>query len=221
MQVDTSGFLPSPAYVGYDCVAALTAAAALTKLVPDRKKTQFVNPEGKVVEVNKSKERKSKKKEHDTATNDDEEGKVKKAKHFTVAVRWAGEALMQGQKKDGFSNAQACMDSVVKEEDKKDKRRRRKKALERASPISRLIAPVKSRLNQRRAKPYGLFVLLPMLLTYPIIVSMLWSVLRKIPRAEAAAVYILARLRPLWLLLLEQIKIGLMRKSTIPQTIKF
>jgi hypothetical protein len=185
MSVDIDGKLPGPVYVGRDDVASLATLAAISALDPIVKKRQVHNANGTSVAKGARRARQRSKQKKDKL----------KPIHWNVAVGWTGE------NKNGYENADKCMEYIVKEQSRREKSIRRKKVVRNVSPIYRLlIQPWQKsiqRLRQRSVKPYGLFVLLPMLLfVYPTIISAIIRLCRQIPILHKAVLYIFSILQP-------------------------
>ena len=124
-----------------------------------------------------------------------------KTKHWNIAIAWAGEQVLNGKKEDGHKNVEDCMKFIVKEQAKMEKRERRQNALRNASPMSKWFTKaVHQRLQcyeNKKTKPYGAFVFLPMVLTvYPIFFSIFYQLGSRIPAVKALTVWIIARLKP-------------------------
>lgn len=171
MSISTDGKLPGPVHVGRDDVASLATLAAISDLEPTINKKQAYNVNGtSVVQTKPVRSRRSKLQR---------KGDVE-PKHWKIAVGWSG------QERNGFENAEKCMQFIVKKQAKLERSKKRKQALRNASIISRRIIQPIQRIMQKieggNVKPYGVFVLLPMVLfVYPVIISMLQSILLRIP----------------------------------------
>ena len=123
------------------------------------------------------------------------------AKHWNIAVAWAGEQVLNGRKENGHKCAEECMKYIVEEQAKIKKRTRRQRALRYATPMSKwftiLVYERLQSFQNQKTKPYGAFVFIPMVLTvYPVFFSMLYRIGSRIPAVKAASLWILGRLRP-------------------------
>jgi hypothetical protein len=186
MSISTDGKLPGPVHVGRDDVASLATLAAISDLEPAINKKQAYSVNGtSVVKTKPVQSRRSKLRR---------KGDVE-PKHWNIAVGWSG------QERTGFENAEKCMQFIVKDQAKLEKSKRRKQALRNASFVSRgIIQPIQRMMRKiegGNVKPYGLFVLLPMLLfVYPVIISMLHSILLRIPIMTKAMAWSITAFEP-------------------------
>lgn len=202
IQVDSSGVLPYPAIVSRTDVAAVAASAALTR--PDG--THPALGENRVFRVDLSgkavKKRRRKIAHLDDGVDDaDDDGgeaaggvggatnarrKRRKgaATSRTWAVRWAGEHLEQGRKRDGRPDAQSCVDRCMEDEARRAKRRRRlTRVRDEEHPVRRAVHEATGRLRRRRPKPYGVFVALPV---YGLMAAAAAAALRAVPGTGGA-----------------------------------
>jgi hypothetical protein len=180
--------------------------------------------------------------------NDMKKGR-KKAKHWNVAVGWTDKkvpvpttatvtAVSSKNNNEQYLNSRKQHDSlqkafqyIVKEEHKKSKVENRKVALQQdANPLTKLVLrPIQKRLRQfhiQQTKPYGIFVLLPMIfLVYPMICSIMFSIGKKIPGVELAAMKILSILKPMFLMWMQRMQLSstgkaIMSRSRDPNQLK-
>lgn len=176
----------SPSNVGRDDVAALAVALALTDL------SSSATRKDKII-INRLKDKVSRSKHSSSRTGGDK-CHVNRVRHITMAVRWVGEHLSQGRKNEGFPSAQACVESVLRQEVKMDEKLSRLQNNMSASRWSRFVKNAIATCKKRRVKPYGIFILIPILIMYPTIISML---LLMIPTAtiKSSWIYFLSHLR--------------------------
>lgn len=137
LQVGVDGSVPGPARVGRDDVAALAVAAALF----DSQRT----------------------------TSEDDKSDSDPAFHYTLAARWAGQNLdpypAQGVMSDGLPTAQLCLQSALRTIGRQEKRERRhQKKKEQAYPESILRFARSLPTVNRKSKPYGICVAIPVYL---------------------------------------------------------
>ena len=185
MSVGIDGKLPGPVYVSRDDVASLATLAAISDLKPRVKMRQAASVNGTAISNEVRRGRSKRKQVNDL-----------KPRHWNIAVGWTG------QTRRGYENAEQCMEYIVKEQAKRIKSERRKQVIRNASPISSMVVQPYQRLiqrvKQRTVKPYGLFVLLPMLLlVYPTICSMMFSAGKQIPAIKNAALWLLSITQPM------------------------
>jgi hypothetical protein len=103
------------------------------------------------------------------------------ARHITLAARWSGEHLSQGRKRDGLPDVKACIESIIKQEARKDEKKKLLGANSSSYPLARLGSVISAKLQERRMKPYGFFVLLSLLIVYPMTFTVLRSILSRVP----------------------------------------
>jgi len=260
LQVDISGSLPEPAYVGRDDVAALATLLATTSSLdfqPNDNNRIMRDARGVVIDDNRTKRnnrrQRFRRRLSDTVHSDNDDNdsndhlnhprggvtnkhknndnQKTKSKHWTIAVRWAGESILQGTKKDGHATPQKCVDYIIRQSDRNERTLRRKIALKNASaifgwwrmPFSRDSSTsssisrksgtdVDGARRKSRVKPYGVFVLLSMVMgVYPVIGSILYKIGRKIPVMEALGVRIGNMLWPVWLFVLGCVRLAVQR----------
>ena len=98
LQLSTSGVVPSPSVVGIDDVSELAAVASLTKIHDPRYSGDM--------------------QQRISTANAEEDGPLPASKHFTWAVRWAGQHLSppQGLRPDGSSSAALCFVKAMQAE---------------------------------------------------------------------------------------------------------
>ena len=182
MSVNIDGKLPSPVYVGRDDVASLATLLALSELNPQvkgKKEAHSLNG----TTVNNIVKRNNK---YSNRRDDDEE-----LRHWNIAVGWTGK---NGK---GYSNAERCMEYIVKEHSKRKKSDRRKQAIRNLSPVYRMIWRPYQQLTQqakdRALKPYRVFTFLPMFfIVYPTLFSLVTRIGQQVPAVRNAAIYILS-----------------------------
>jgi len=257
LQVDISGSLPEPAYVGRDDVAALATLLATTSTLdfqPNDNNRVMRDARGVVINDNRAK-RKDRRRRfrrgglsndiddeyNDDDTDDNTHGinkhktngnQNRKSKHWTIAVRWAGATMLQGTKKDGHATPEKCVDYIIRQSDRNERTLQRKIALKNANalfgwwrmPFSRDRSTSNSssssrsgdvRRRRKRVKPYGVFVLLAMVMSvYPVIASMLYKIGMKIPVVEALGVKIGKMLWPVWVFVLGWVRLAMQKMVT-------
>jgi len=186
MSVNVDGKLPSPVYVGRDDIASLATLLALSDLNPQvkgQKEAHSLN--GTTV--------KSVVKRNNRYLNhrdDDQE-----PRHWNIAVGWTGKS---GK---GYSNAEKCMEYIVKEHGRRKRSDRRKQAIRNLSPVYRMIwrpyQQLTRQAKERALKPYRVFTFLPMFfLVYPTLFSLISNIGQQIPAVRNAAIYILSITAP-------------------------
>lgn len=189
LQVCSSGAVPTPARVGRADVAALAVAAALTNV--DGAEPAASNATGGVVgDGGDAAFPNPGRPSRPAAPRPDE------PVHYSLGVRWSSESLdpfpPQGTKADGLRDAWACMAAVVRKEARNAKRRRmlerRRDADFVRRTLSRLTRPLFRR--RRKIKPYGIFVALPVYLSFFVIALLFSPALRVVPGYEIAAAFV-------------------------------
>lgn len=186
MSVGIGGKLPPPINVGRDDVAALATFSALSDLNPPaKKKREAQTSEGEIISINQRKSRRNRSKNTDD----------NKPRHWNIAVGWSGD------KNNGFKNAEACMQYIVKEYSKQRKSARRKKKVRDAYFMSRVIKQPIQRLFQKTKsktiKPYKLFAFLPLFLfVYPTLLSLMIDIGKKIPVVKNAGITLFVASEP-------------------------
>lgn len=186
MSVNIDGKLPSPVYVGRDDVASLATLLAVSDLNPQimgKKQAHSLN--GTIV-TNVAKRNKKFLNKSD---------KDEDPRHWNIAVGWTGK---NGR---GYSNAEKCMEYIVKEHSKRKKSERRKQAIRNLSPVYRMIwrpyQQLTQRAKERSLKPYRVFTFLPMFfIVYPTLFSMVTKIGQQIPSVRNAAIYFLSNTAP-------------------------
>jgi len=138
LQVNPSGWVPSPSRVGREDVAALAVSAALFNSQPDKK------------------------------TEDGEKRTLDEPFHYTLAVRWAGADLSpyppQGSMNHGLPDANLCMHSALRTLRREGKRKRRlkmRKAKAYQEPVLQFAQRIQASRHHKNLKPYGVCVAVP------------------------------------------------------------
>ena len=149
--------------MGRDDVAALAAALALTDFNTAIEKKGRYKP-------NRSDDRISR---GINRIDSNGERSIDRVRHITLAVRWAGEHLSQGRKRDGLPHAEACVDSILKLEARADEKMKRLDSNVSSNEWTRLRSIAVAAWKKRRMKPYGVFVLLPLMIVYPTVLSII------------------------------------------------
>lgn len=144
-----------------------------------------------------------------------------KAKHWNVAIGWSdNDSTIRDSNKiissGRHKSVKTALQHVIRKEHKRARIKSMEVVLQNTNPLYKFtLGPMQNQMNkfkQRQTKPYGLFVLLPMLfLVYPTICSIMYSIGKRIPIVEQAALKILYCLRPLWLMLMQNMRRGYMR----------
>lgn len=207
--VDIDGSLPLPLEVGREDVAALSCLAALSDLDTNYK-TQGTrsftdNSNG---EDTKPQEKQNKNQSSRSQRLRELRKNQMTSKKWTIGVGWTSDKHL------GYRNIENCMEAIVKQEDKRTKRERRKHAMRNSRPLFRLLMnPVQSkikRIKQQTVKPYGVFVMLPMIFcVYPAFASILYSLSTKIPFLQKITFWALSMSQPLVQYLKDTILIGI------------
>jgi len=144
LQVDSSGVVPSPARVGRADVASMAVAATLFQT--DLKGTKGKGKKSSIIYENLH------------------NGEQIPPFHYTLGMRWASQDLQpyppQGQKSDGLSDAQQCMNQVLKVERRKGKRKTRMEWKNIDDPIAVKLSQ-HLRRRTKALKPYGICVAIP------------------------------------------------------------
>lgn len=202
LMVDIDGSLPLPVEVGRDDVATLSCLAALSDLDPNYKTRGRRSPadnhsikDARKTQTSRSQRLREQRKNQMTS------------KKWTIGVGWTNDKHL------GYPTVETCMEAIVKREDKRTKGERRKHAIRNSSPMFRfLMNPVQSkvkRFKQQSVKPYGLFVLLPMIFcVYPVFASILYSLSMKVPFLKKVTLWALSMSQPLIQYLKDAIVIG-------------
>jgi len=226
LQVDLDGFLPSPCYVGREDVAEVATLASLSTLDPQPKKNQRRESDGNLGQtqtqslnndqnIHTTRRRNPSKDGSTTTTTKITERP--KAKHWNVAVGWAEKVTpskkVPGQNSNKHDTPRKAFQFMVREENKRAKFERRSLALYNSNPFFKIImGPIRRRIKQfqlSQTKPYGIFVLLPMIfMVYPMLCSIVYSTGRRIPVVEKTAITAISYLRPMWLMLIQQLRLA-------------
>lgn len=186
MSVNIDGKLPSPVHVGRDDVASLATLLAISDLDPQVKgKKEAHSIDGKTLK------NVSKRNNKYLNNMNDKDG----PRHWNIAVGWTGKS---GR---GYSNAEKCMEYIVKEHNKRKRSDRRKEAIRSLSPFYRMFWRPYHQLTQkakeRALKPYRVFTFLPMFfIVYPTLFSLVTKIGQQIPSVKNAAIYILSITAP-------------------------
>jgi hypothetical protein len=174
LQIDTTGKSQcewSPSYVGRDDVAALAVELALKDI-----SSPATNKNRLTVKRSNNKVARSRGSPFRTRGT----RPINRVRHITLAVRWAGEHISQGRKREGLPNAQACVESVLKQEARVDEKIKRLEEMS-TSAWTRFRMNAIATWNKRRVKPYGMFILIPLMMLYPTLSSMIISVISMTP----------------------------------------
>lgn len=193
IRVDIDGSLPLPVEVGRDDVASLSCLAALSDLDTNYN-TKPIDRQKKI-QSSRSQRLREQRKNQMTS------------KKWTIGVGWTNDKHL------GYKNVEYCMEAIVRKEDKRTKGERRKHAIRNSRPLFRLLMnPIQSRVKrfkQQSVKPYGVFVMLPMILcVYPVFASILYSLSAKIPFLQKVTLWALGMSQPLIQYLKDAIVIG-------------
>jgi hypothetical protein len=157
LQVDPSGYVPCPARVGREDVAALAVASALFDSQPRQKQKRRTgdrsgsNDDGL----------------HIGDTDDDYSND--EPFHYTLACRWASDQLdpypAQGQMSEGLPTANLCLQAALRTlRGQRPLRAAIAAKRNQAGPESVLRRHVKATPQRRRIKPYGICVAVPVYL---------------------------------------------------------
>lgn len=191
LRIGIDGTLPLPTEVGREDVASLSCLAALSDL-------DVNNTKRGTLHQSFSKKSDS----HDTNFRLKRSKRLRElrknqlsSKKWLVGVGWTQE------KGVGYDTVERSMEAIIKKEAQRTTRERRKLAVKNTSLIFRiLLIPIQNKLNkfkQKKIKPYGIFVLLPMILfVYPVIGSILKSMISTIPVLHRATVWALTTTLP-------------------------
>ena len=215
LQVDIDGYLPSPSYVGREDVAQLATLAALSNLDPQQKKRQN-NKQPKNAtndEKNETKNPSTIRQKRTSKINAQIRSGGKEAKHWNIAMGWTdsknkyvtsavtkSNRLIRSTSK--HKSVKKAFQFIAVKERNRSKLEEKKDQLRNANLFYRtVIGPIRKRMTLfelQQTKPYGIFVLLPMLFfVYPMICSILLSIGKRIPILEKAVVKVLLFLKPL------------------------
>ncbi len=225
LEVDVDGYLPSPCYVGRKDVADFATVAALSKLEPQRLKRRQNgkgnnNVEGSRLGADKSDGSNSNVSGNNTIRRTDNKNSKKErdeVKHWNVAIGWADKRLTpsytNSMRSSKHNDVKKAFQYVARKEHNRSRLEKANIALRNANLIHRmLIGPIKKRMKQfqlQQTKPYGLFVFIPLVVfVYPMICSIMYSVGKRIPIVERAAVKLFIVLKPWWLMLMKFLRYG-------------
>jgi hypothetical protein len=208
IRADIDGSLPLPVEVGRDDVASLSCLAALSDLdikYKTRGTQSFTNnsigkdtkPKDKQKRIRSSRSQRLREQRKNQMTS----------KKWTIGVGWTNDKHL------GYRNVEYCMEAIIRKEDKRTKGERRKRVIRNSRSVFRLlINPVQSRVKrfkQQSVKPYGVFVMLPMILcVYPVFASILYSLSAKIPFLQKVTLWALSMSQPLIQYIKDAIVIG-------------
>ena len=146
LQVDPSGWVPTPARVGREDVASLAVAAALFDTSLGRQKKAVLRGEPAA----------------------DQDPKSKTAFHYTLGVRWVGEDMKpypaQGCKADGHPTADACLRSILRTLKKQGKRERRLNLARSKAKYANVARLATTLSGRRKQKPFGICAAIPVYL---------------------------------------------------------
>lgn len=159
MQISTNGVVPSPSVVGINDVSELAAVISLTN-IRDSVYSQAIR-------------------QSEVSTNDDSY-LSQPSKHFTWAIRWAGQHLQppQGLRPDGYSSAALCFVKAMQAEMARSRRqqieKKKKENMKLYQGRKQLIRFKKWLSTPWRVKPYAWTSLLSV---YFIIVATCWMLI--------------------------------------------
>lgn len=223
LEVDVDGYLPSPCYVGRQDVADFATVAALSKLEPQRLKRRQngkgIDVEGSGRGADNSNDSNSNASSNTLRRTNNKHSKKERdeAKHWNVAIGWADKRLTpsytNAMRSSKHNDVKKAFQYVARKEHNRSRLEKANIALRNANLIHRmLIGPIKKQIKQfqlQQTKKYGLFVFIPLVVfVYPMICSIMYSIGKRVPIVERAAVKLFIVLKPWWLMLIKFLRYG-------------
>jgi len=134
----------------------------------------------------------------------------------TLPTKLSSKKLSNIHKPTIHNNAKSAFQYIIKEEHKCSKTKRHIQAKKNKNLFYKFIlGPIQNQIQKyhiRRTKPYGIFVLLPMIfIVYPMVCSILYSIGKRLPLVETVVMKILSYLKPLWFICMQYLRLAMVK----------